>query len=66
MKNYNKDRKRVREVIDYVKESGGLKYAEEKMLEFRDLAMEVLKEYPQSAYREALELMVTYVVDRKI
>ena len=36
------------------------------MLEFRDLAMEVLKEYPQSAYREALELMVTYVVDRKI
>ena len=66
VKNHNKDRKRVREVIDYVKESGGLKYAEEKMLEFRDLAMEVLKDYPRSPYREALELMVTYVVDRKI
>ncbi|TNF77556.1 MAG: polyprenyl synthetase family protein [Bacteroidetes bacterium] len=66
VKNHNKDRQRVREVIEYVKESGGLQYAEEKMMEFRDLAMDVLKDYPQSQYRQALELMVTYVVDRKI
>ncbi|MFZ9003121.1 MAG: polyprenyl synthetase family protein [Robiginitalea sp.] len=66
VKNHNKDRQRVREVIAYVKESGGLQYAEEKMMEFRDLAMDVLKDYPRSQYRQALELMVTYVVDRKI
>lgn len=66
VKNHNKDRQRVREVIEYVKESGGLQYAEEKMMEFRDLAMDVLKDYPRSQYRQALELMVTYVVDRKI
>ncbi len=66
VKNHNKDRRRVREVIEYVKESGGLEYAEKKMLEFRDLAMEVLSGYPQSPYREALELMVNYVVERKI
>mgnify|MGYP000264157988 FL=1 len=66
VKNHNKDRKRVREVIQYVKDSGGLEYAEKKMLEFRDLAMEVLAAYPRSVYRESLELMVNYVVDRKI
>ncbi|MGA9239694.1 polyprenyl synthetase family protein, partial [Robiginitalea sp.] len=66
VKNHNKDRKRVREVIDYVKASGGLQYAEERMLEFRDQALEILTPYPQSPYKEALELMVNYVVDRKI
>jgi len=66
VKNHNKDRKRVREVIDYVKASGGLQYAEERMLEFRDQALAILTPYPQSPYKEALELMVNYVVDRKI
>ena len=66
VKNHNKDRRRVREVIDYVKTSGGLQYAEERMLEFRDRALEILKPYPKSPYKEALELMVNYVVDRKI
>ena len=66
VKNHNKDRRRVREVIEYVRQSGGLEYAESRMLEFRDQALEVLLEYPASPYREALELMVNYVVDRKI
>ncbi len=66
VKNHNKDRKRVRAVIDYVKASGGLQYAEGRMLEFRDQALEILTPYPQSPYKEALELMVNYVVDRKI
>ena len=66
VKNYNKDRKRVREVIGFVKKSGGLQYAESRMLEFRDEALQVLEAYPGSPYRESLELMVNYVVDRKI
>jgi len=66
VKNHNKDRKRVRAVIDYVIASGGLEYAEGRMLEFRDQALEILTPYPKSPYKEALELMVNYVVDRKI
>ena len=66
VKNHNKDRRRVREVIEYVKTSGGLDYAQTKMYEFRDKALEILQEYPQSPYRNALELMVNYVVERKI
>ncbi|EAR14355.1 polyprenyl synthetase family protein [Robiginitalea biformata] len=65
VKNYNTDKKRVREVIDFVKSSGGLEYAEGRMQEFKQEALEMLKPFPQSSYREALELMVNYVVDRR-
>lgn len=66
IKNHNKDRRRVKKVIEYVKESGGLEYAENRMFEFRDQALEILKPYSASPYKEALQLMVNYVVDRKI
>ncbi len=65
VKNHNKDKKRVKEVINFVKEVGGLDYAVVKMLEYKDQALEILKNYPESDYRAALELMVNYVVDRK-
>ncbi|MFS4456513.1 polyprenyl synthetase family protein [Maribacter sp. 2304DJ31-5] len=65
IKNHNKDKKRVKEVIAFVKEKGGLDYAVDKMLSFKDRALQLLHTYPESDYRNALELMVNYVVDRK-
>ncbi|WP_405396630.1 polyprenyl synthetase family protein [Maribacter sp. Asnod2-G09] len=65
IKNHNKDKKRVKEVIAFVKEKGGLDYAVTKMLQYRDEALELLSTYPDSEYKSALELMVNYVVDRK-
>ena len=65
VKKHNKNKKRVKEVIAFVKEKGGLEYAQEKMHEFKNQALEVLKSYPESVYRDSLELMVNYVVERK-
>lgn len=65
VKNHNKDKKRVKEVIAFVKEKGGLEYAVSKMKAFQQEALELLKEYPDSPYKESLELMVNYVIDRK-
>lgn len=65
VKNHNKDKKRVKEVISFVKDKGGLVYAEEKMLEFKTEALELLKNYPDSPYKDSLELMVNYVIERK-
>ena len=65
IKKHNKDKKRVKQVIAYVKEMGGLEYAVGKMMEFKDEALKILEAYPESAYKEALTLMVNYVVDRK-
>ncbi len=65
IKNHNKNRKRVREVIAFVKEKGGLRYAESKMHEFKEEALNILDAYPESEYKSSLKLMVNYVVDRK-
>ncbi len=65
VKNHNKDKKRVKEVIKFVKETGGLEYAISKMKEYQAQALELLRQYPPSPYKESLELMVNYVIDRK-
>ncbi|RZJ71516.1 MAG: polyprenyl synthetase family protein [Flavobacterium sp.] len=66
IKNHNKDKKRVREVIAFVKEKNGLGYAEQRMADFQQEALEILSAYPTSPYKDALVLMVNYVIDRKI
>ncbi len=65
IKNYNRDKKRVKDVIEFVKENGGLDYAIEKMKEFQQEALLMLQKYPESEYRNSLEIMVNYVIERK-
>ena len=65
VKNYNKDKKRVKQVITFVKENGGLEYAIKKMKSFQEEALLLLDSYPDSPYKASLELMVEYVIDRK-
>ncbi|MBT8263920.1 MAG: polyprenyl synthetase family protein [Flavobacteriaceae bacterium] len=65
IKNHNKDKERVKEVIQFVKDKDGLTYATKKMIEYKNQALELLETYPPSSYRDALQLMVNYVVDRK-
>jgi len=65
IKNHNKDKKRVKEVIAFVKKNGGLDYAVEKMLAYKEEALTLLNTYPDSDYKDSLILMVNYVVDRK-
>ena len=65
IKNKNTDKKRVKEVIAFVKDNGGLDYAISKMKALQQEALEILMTYPQSVYRDSLELMVNYVIDRK-
>ncbi|NQV75767.1 MAG: polyprenyl synthetase family protein [Bacteroidetes bacterium] len=65
IKNHNKDTKRVKEVIYFVKNNGGLEYAISKMKAYQQSALELLQSYPSSPYKDSLELMVSYVIDRK-
>lgn len=66
IKNHNKDKKRVKEVIAFVINNGGLSYAEQKMMDFQQDALTILENFPSSDYKSALILMVKYVIDRKI
>lgn len=65
VKNHNKNKKRVKEVITFVKDNGGLDYAIEVMHNFQSEALSILNSYPDSEYRSSLQLMVNYVIDRK-
>jgi octaprenyl-diphosphate synthase len=65
IKNHNKNTKRVKEVIAFVKANGGLEYAIDKMKQFQTEALQILDTYPKSEFKDSLELMVNYVIDRK-
>ncbi|RED50263.1 polyprenyl synthetase family protein [Seonamhaeicola aphaedonensis] len=65
VKNHNKDKRRVKEVINFVKDNGGLDYAVTKMKAFQEEAIKMLNDYPESEFKSSLELMVNYVIDRK-
>ncbi|MDN6309337.1 MAG: polyprenyl synthetase family protein, partial [Psychroflexus sp.] len=65
VKNHNKNTKRVQEVITFVKDSGGLEYAEQKMHGYKNEALQYLDQYPDSTYKASLLLMVDYVINRE-
>ena len=65
IKNHNKDKKRVDEVIAFVKNNGGLDYAVSKMKIFQSEALSLLERFPESEYKKSLVLMVNYVIERK-
>jgi octaprenyl-diphosphate synthase len=66
IKKHNKDKKRVREIIAFVKENGGIEYTIVKMNDYKNKALVILKDFPESEYKRSLEAMIAYVVERKI
>lgn len=64
IKNENQQKDKVQTVIDAVTKYGGIRYATEKMLSFRDEALAILHDFPDSDVRQALEELVRYTTDR--
>ena len=65
IKNQNTDRKKVNEVIEDVKLAGGIEYAERKMIQYRDEAIQLLKKYPPTPELQAMEDLVNFVINRQ-
>ncbi|PZX63647.1 polyprenyl synthetase family protein [Hydrotalea sandarakina] len=65
LKNENKNKTKVQQVINWVNDSGGIEYTVSVMNQFRDEALAILFGFPQSETRDALEEMVRYTTDRK-
>lgn len=66
VKNHNTNKKRVKEIIQFVKDSGGLEYTKNKMHDYKNKALEILSNFPDSEYKSSLLQMIDYVVERKI
>jgi octaprenyl-diphosphate synthase len=65
VKYHNTEPARVEEVITMVKAGEGIRFAEKKMLEYRDRALELLADFPASEYSQSFVDLVNYTVDRK-
>lgn len=65
VKRHNKNKKKVQEVIDFVVQNGGLDYTIEKMHEYQQKALELLKDIPDSESKQSMIELVNYVVNRK-
>jgi len=65
VKRYNKDKKRVKDVISFVKKNGGIEYTIKKMKEYQELALDILSTYPDSEYKSSLITLVNYVIERE-
>jgi len=66
IKKHNRDKKRVKEVINFVKDNGGIEYTITKMNNYKNRALAILKSYPDSEYKKSLLTMIDYVVERKV
>ncbi|NVJ88758.1 MAG: polyprenyl synthetase family protein [Flavobacteriaceae bacterium] len=66
IKKYNKDKTRVKEVIAFVKENGGIEYTISMMNDYKNKALTILESYPESSYKESLLQMIDYVVERNV
>lgn len=55
----------VVEIIEFVRQSGGLEYAKEAMNKYSQKAFDILESFPNSAAKSALKELVKYVTERE-
>lgn len=64
VKKHNENKKKVKEVINFVIEMGGIEYAQKAMHDYKDKALEILKEFEQNDANKALSELVIYTTER--
>ena len=64
VKNESEKPNKVAEVIDFVKQSGGIEYATQAMQSYVKAALEILNTFAQTPYRASLEGLVAYTIER--
>ncbi len=65
IKKGNHDRKVVNELIQLVVENGGIDFAKQKMNEYKEKALNLLMEFPESDARTSLMELINYITTRK-
>lgn len=65
VKNHNQDKELVLELMRKVHDSGGIQYAEAKMIHYRDKALSMLDDLPSSTSLTSLRNLVLFTTERK-
>ena len=64
VKNESEQSKKVKEVIEFVKKSGGIEYAKEAMERYYHQALLYLNDFPESKYKTSLTQLVQFTIQR--
>lgn len=65
IKNQSHKPDKVKEVISFVKDTGGIEYATEVMETYVKEAKKIIATFPSSEYKTSLEKLITFVIERK-
>ena len=65
VRKHNENKTRVKEVMEYVRGSGGIEYATDKMNEYAQSALELLENFSPSPSRDSLAALVNYTILRE-
>jgi octaprenyl-diphosphate synthase len=65
IKHHNRNADKVDEVISFVKNYGGLLFAEQKMIEYKMQALEKIKNFPESDSKKSLIALLEFTINRK-
>jgi len=64
IRNKSHKKKAVNEIIDFVKASGGIQYANKIMMKYHEEALLILKNFKDSAYKKSLADLVQFTIER--
>lgn len=64
VKNHNDEPGKIAQIISFVKESGGLAYAESQMKKYQQEAFDILNTFPDGDARRGLEQLVLFTTER--
>lgn len=64
VKNHNDEPEKIKKIIDFVKHSGGLAYAEQQMMNYQNEAFAILASFADSPSKTGLQHLVRFTIER--
>lgn len=64
VKNHNKDKASIEQVIELIYEHNGVAYAQEKMRVYKNEALEILETLPDNPARKSINALISFTIER--
>jgi octaprenyl-diphosphate synthase len=64
LKNHSNNKEKIAHLVQRIKEEKGFEYAETRMNEYKNNALKILSDFPDSEYKKSLENLVIFTTER--